>query len=95
MVRKIIVEALLLFLTCYHFSDIYLFTIHIIGGSMKRTRAEAIAVNEAHYNTGKPCKQGHFSIRYTTTTECVECRRQWGKNEREKVKALRQQFSNQ
>lgn len=61
---------------------------------MKKTRAEAIAANQEHYNTGKPCKQGHFSIRHTATTECVECRKQWGKNEREKIKAIRQQFAN-
>jgi hypothetical protein len=60
---------------------------------MKRTRAAAIAANEPYYNTGKPCKQGHVSIRSTATMECAECRKQWGQNERDKVKALRQQFA--
>jgi hypothetical protein len=27
------------------------------------------------YNTGKPCKYGHLSDRYTSNNECVECRR--------------------
>jgi len=62
---------------------------------MKKTRAEAIAANQKQYNTGKPCKHGHFSLRDTATAECVECRKQWGRNERDKIKAIRKQLAGQ
>ena len=36
-------------------------------------RAEAKAQGLKFYNTGKPCKHGHLSDRYTSTGICVEC----------------------
>lgn len=47
------------------------------------------AVNASKYNTGKPCKRGHYADRYATSKGCVECTRlrrlaQW---EQEKGKA--------
>jgi hypothetical protein len=41
---------------------------------MKRT--EAIAAGLDRYNSGKPCKWGHDTGRYTSTGQCVECARQ-------------------
>jgi len=35
--------------------------------------SEAIAKNLARYNTGKQCKHGHFSERYTKTRTCIAC----------------------
>lgn len=36
-------------------------------------RAEAKALGLKMYTTGKPCKHGHFSERYTSTGICREC----------------------
>lgn len=36
-------------------------------------RAEAKALGLKFYRTGKPCKHGHLSERYTSTTICVDC----------------------
>jgi hypothetical protein len=33
----------------------------------------ARAAGEKFYNTGSPCKQGHYSKRYASTGQCVEC----------------------
>jgi hypothetical protein len=38
---------------------------------MKRSEAKAQGLK--FYSTGKPCKYGHLSDRYTTTYICVEC----------------------
>lgn len=42
---------------------------------MKRKEAKSAGLKK--YNTGKPCSKGHFSDRYTTTGQCVECLRSW------------------
>ena len=42
---------------------------------MGKARAEAIANGSQTYQTGKPCKHGHFSPRYVTTHACVECQK--------------------
>jgi len=36
-------------------------------------RAEAKSLGLKIYNTGKPCKYGHFSDRYTTGAKCIQC----------------------
>jgi hypothetical protein len=36
-------------------------------------RADAKAQGLKFYNTGKPCKHGHLSDRYTSTAICLEC----------------------
>ena len=46
-----------------------------------QTRAEAQQLNLVRYNTGKQCRNGHFSDRLTSTGQCCEC-----KNSREKTK---------
>ncbi|MBZ9888092.1 hypothetical protein LB559_09085 [Mesorhizobium sp. BR1-1-3] len=40
---------------------------------LPRTRAEAKAIGSKWYFTGKPCKHGHVSMRYTSGGRCVEC----------------------
>lgn len=37
------------------------------------TRAEAKAAGLSLYDTGKPCVQGHLSLRKTVTAQCLEC----------------------
>lgn len=39
-----------------------------------RTTSEARALGEKFYYTGKPCKHGHDTLRYTCTRACVACR---------------------
>ena len=36
-------------------------------------KREATALGLTRYFTGKPCKHGHLSERYTSTGQCVEC----------------------
>ena len=38
---------------------------------MKRREAEDLGL--VKYNTGKPCKRGHFADRYVKSAQCVEC----------------------
>lgn len=37
------------------------------------TRAEALSRQTVYYHTGRPCRRGHTSDRYTATGACVEC----------------------
>jgi hypothetical protein len=37
-------------------------------------RAEARKLGLKHYNTGKPCKHGHFADKITNSGQCMRCR---------------------
>lgn len=37
------------------------------------TRQEAMILGLMHYETGKPCRNGHLSYRYTTSGTCAAC----------------------
>lgn len=37
------------------------------------TKERAIVANSAYYYTGKPCRRGHVSHRYTSSANCVGC----------------------
>lgn len=37
------------------------------------TRADAIKAKERKYYTGKPCRNGHLTYRYTVSSQCAEC----------------------
>jgi hypothetical protein len=39
------------------------------------TRNEALRAGLKHFNTGRPCAQGHLAPRYVSTGNCVECAR--------------------
>lgn len=39
------------------------------------TRQDALAIGYIRYYTGKPCKHGHDSERYTNSRTCIECNR--------------------
>jgi hypothetical protein len=41
--------------------------------SMKTSQAEALKLGEKKYKTGKPCKYGHVSERWTLTANCCQC----------------------
>lgn len=41
--------------------------------SLRESRMAAAAAGQVKFNTGKPCKFGHFSDRYTSTGACLMC----------------------
>jgi hypothetical protein len=40
------------------------------------TREEAARRGLRHYWTGRPCRKGHRSDRYTSTGQCIQCARE-------------------
>lgn len=71
-------------------------------GQIEQTpRATALANGDKYYDTGKPCKHGHYSIRYAFNSVCVQCRKErrlsWSEVKKEKmrikVKAKRDNLS--
>lgn len=38
--------------------------------------SEAKAEGSLYYDTGKPCKYGHYAVRFTSTRMCFECHRE-------------------
>ena len=57
-------------------------------------RLEAIQNGRATYNSGKPCKRGHNSDRYSSNGMCIDCVKQQNVSARE-VTALAKQRVNQ
>lgn len=49
------------------------------------TRKEAFLKGEKMFYTGRQCKEGHLSPRYTSTGSCVACLRQFSKGHRQAV----------
>lgn len=43
------------------------------------TRQDALKSGEALYFTGKPCKRGHISQRSSVKSECIECKKETGR----------------
>lgn len=39
------------------------------------TRMQAAEKGLLRFYTGRPCKRGHLSERYTRTNSCIECQR--------------------
>jgi hypothetical protein len=46
---------------------------------MTMKRREALALDLAEYQTGKPCKYGHNSPRNTKSAKCLECAAAYGR----------------
>jgi hypothetical protein len=46
---------------------------------MTMKRREALALDLAEYQTGKPCKYGHYSPRNTKSANCLECAAAYGR----------------
>lgn len=42
-------------------------------------RQKAVENNEITYFTGKPCKRGHLSVRFTNNSQCKECLQEYAK----------------
>ena len=63
---------------------------------LPRTRAEAKAAGSARYFTGKPCKHGHISPRFTSNRRCVECSvtaaEQWKRENPEYMEGYRKTY---
>jgi len=41
-----------------------------------KTRRQAAKDGDRHYRTGRPCREGHDSPRYTCNGVCVACNRE-------------------
>ncbi|KJV08014.1 hypothetical protein [Methylocucumis oryzae] len=52
-------------------------------------RKTAIKTGKTHYYTGIPCKRGHLSLRYTNTSNRVECLKEKVYAERLRIKAVK------
>ncbi len=42
-------------------------------------RQKAVENNEVTYFTGKPCKRGHISVRFTNNSQCKACLQEYAK----------------
>lgn len=51
-------------------------------GRPPEERGAALAEGKEHYWTGKPCVNGHISLRATLIGDCLECRRATKQRER-------------
>ena len=62
------------------------------------TRSEALQTNLSLYNTGKPCKYGHLSDRYTSSKHCVECKllqaKTWAVLNPDKKASIKKEYRN-
>lgn len=65
--------------------------------SLPKSRSEAKELNSPHYFTGKPCKNGHVSFRYTLKGGCGECSRLYAakslREDPERIKANKEKYS--
>lgn len=43
------------------------------------SRQKALQFNLITYFTGKPCKRGHLSVRFTLTSNCKQCQQDYAK----------------
>ena len=57
---------------------------------MHKKRIDAINAGAMYYNTGKKCKYGHLSKRITLDGSCYECRMVNQKEQRDKIKQIRE-----
>jgi hypothetical protein len=61
---------------------------------ISKKEAESQGLN--HYYTGKPCKNGHYSVRLVSGGACSECRRIYRKDlnerQREKIRLYNQKY---
>lgn len=56
------------------------------------TRQDAIVNKFITYFTGTPCKRGHLSVRFTTTSNCKECQQLFAKENQTRY-ALKKNFN--
>lgn len=55
--------------------------------TLKTDRIEAAKAGEKHYQ-GVPCKHGHSGVRYTLTSNCVECTKAASKKSLDRIRKL-------
>ena len=55
-------------------------------------RQEAIALNILRYITGRLCKHGHMSERFTSNGACVECTDKWKAENPDKIKKIKKKY---
>lgn len=56
-------------------------------GRKIQTREQAIEAGDPIYYTGKPCKHGHLSERYTINSTCAECQRHKSRVNQQRARA--------
>jgi hypothetical protein len=56
---------------------------------LPRTRARAMETRSTLYLSGEACPKGHVGARYTLNGSCVECQRQWTRDNRARIRRLR------
>lgn len=61
-----------------------------------KKRSEALLLGLSTYFTGKPCKQGHINLRFSSGGQCVECNGQhlakWRKENRDHERRYRSSY---
>lgn len=62
--------------------------------ALPKEKKKALLAGDRHYFTGRPCKKGHFSKRYSSTGGCVECLASIGKTEESRIYKHRHYLSN-
>jgi len=63
--------------------------------SLPKTRLQAAQEGETFFYTGKPCRHGHVSKRYTSSGACFECMELKAKELREMRQLGKQKKSRQ
>jgi hypothetical protein len=56
---------------------------------MKTSQRAALKAGEKNYNTGKPCKYGHYAPKRTANGVCAVCARKHGRRDYKKHKSRR------
>lgn len=56
------------------------------------SRKEALRQGLQWYFTGKPCKHGHVDLRYSTTFQCLTCKRAWSHENNSVKSSLTHQY---
>ena len=60
-----------------------------MGRPYNENRLSAIAAGLKTYATGRPCSRGHLAPRYVATSQCVECSRLKGIEQRDAARTAR------
>ncbi len=56
---------------------------------MRKLRSEAIKHGDQYYKTGSLCVRGHLSKRLTLDGSCIQCRYEYQKKARDRIKKIR------
>ena len=60
--------------------------------NLPKTRKEAKAADSSFYYTGRACRNGHISKRYTEAAHCCMCDKEWKNNNKERVSQAKKAY---